>query len=284
MARKIGSLTGRKVIETGEYYRRIAKRMGVSIQELNRIAIDDPSIDAEVDSIFAGLATSDTICVIDSRMAWWFMPNTISLHLTISPSVAAKRLYGRGNEGYKSIDDALKEGYWHRTEYDRSRFLSTYNVDIARLRNYDYVIDTSSISVEDVTKIIRDLIVQSRDDDDRGRPRNIVVSPHCLYPSQSIRDINSDSDPSCDFEGTNPIQIGYSYPYFFILDGHHRIRNGLRAGVTSFQPILIGEGEEYVVANISADQYFTDSVTLSRIYDWNIETGLNVPVIPTLLR
>ena len=84
----------------GNIVRRIAKRRGVSIVELDKIAVHDKSIDKEIDKIHLKLKDKDNF-VIDSRIAFRFFPDSIKIFLICKPEIAAKRIYKEQRYGEK---------------------------------------------------------------------------------------------------------------------------------------------------------------------------------------
>ncbi|HNG89589.1 MAG TPA: cytidylate kinase family protein, partial [Saprospiraceae bacterium] len=66
--------TGYEYISTGRIQRNLAQEMGLDTLEMNRRADTDPSIDQRIDSIFVSLGTDPKGYIVDSRMAWFFLP------------------------------------------------------------------------------------------------------------------------------------------------------------------------------------------------------------------
>jgi len=147
---------GARRVSTGEAQRHIAEQRGVSTLELNRLAEADPTIDEEVDSVFRSLASLREALVVDSRLAWHFLPDALKVHLVVSPEAAADRVLrreGSAAEHYRTRSEAL--GKLHdRASAERERFLAVYGVDIFDLGNYDLVIDTTRVAPEDVAAAV----------------------------------------------------------------------------------------------------------------------------------
>jgi AAA domain len=76
-------------VSTGEAQRQIAAARGITTLELNRLSEDDPSVDDEIDSVFRSLAQSPDSLVVDSRLAWHFLPAAFKVHLVVDPEVGA---------------------------------------------------------------------------------------------------------------------------------------------------------------------------------------------------
>ena len=148
--------TGFEYLSTGRIQRKIAEDMGVDTLELNRLADTDPSIDERIDSVFISLAHDPKGYVVDSRMAWFFIPGSFKVYLQTDVRVAAQRIMNdpnRNREQYASEDEAV-EKILARKASENARFLSKYGADCADLNNFDLVIDTTNKTREEVAELI----------------------------------------------------------------------------------------------------------------------------------
>jgi cytidylate kinase len=144
-------------IYTGDILRRIAERHGMSVLELNRYAETHPEIDEEVDNTFKNLADAENL-IIDSRLAWHFLPDSFKVFLTVRPNVAAARVFEdtkRSNEKYSSQEEALKY-LSNRKQSELKRYYDLYGIDCAQMSNYDLIVNTSDITPEEVAERILD--------------------------------------------------------------------------------------------------------------------------------
>ena len=138
-------------IYTGKIQRMIADRFNMTTAELNKYAETHPEIDAEIDSTFKSLNNA-THLIVDSRMAWFFLPHSFKVYLKTDLPVAIDRIYGdnlRINENYSSKEEAA-DLITARKESENKRYLELYGADCANLSNFDLVIDTSQLTPEQV--------------------------------------------------------------------------------------------------------------------------------------
>lgn len=142
---------------TGDAQRQIAQQMGMTTIELNHEADINPEIDEKIDGVFKGLNQSLTPYAIDSRMAWYFMPDSFKVKLEVSPLAAAERIMNdqkrSGEKKYESIDEALK-AMSVRRHSEVERFKKTYQVNIEDNSNFDLIIDTTKLSPKEVVQEI----------------------------------------------------------------------------------------------------------------------------------
>jgi len=145
-------------VYTGKIQRAIAQKYQMTTLELNKYAETHPEIDAEIDSTFKSLNDS-TDLIVDSRLAWFFIPNSFKVFLQTDVMVSAKRISNdnqRENEGYLSTEEAV-EKIRARKSSENKRYMELYGADCNDLSQFDLVIDTSHITPEEVA----DRIVES---------------------------------------------------------------------------------------------------------------------------
>lgn len=148
--------TGFTYVSTGRIQRQIAEEMGIDTLELNRLADTDPSIDERIDGIFIQLGNDPGNFIVDSRMAWFFLPKSFKVYLKIDVHIAAARILSdanRSSEQYASIDDAVPK-ILARKKSENDRFLSKYSADCANFDNFDLVVDTASRTPDEVAGLI----------------------------------------------------------------------------------------------------------------------------------
>lgn len=145
---------GYEVYSTGKVQREIAARKGMTTLELNQYAHTHPEIDEEIDSAFAGLSHRPEGLIVDSRLAWFFMPNSFKIYMRVPVEVAAARIMGdptRKGESYATIDQAIAD-ITARKRSENERFLIKYNCDCGNMANFDYIAETADHTPEAVAE------------------------------------------------------------------------------------------------------------------------------------
>src|SRR3989338_8742088 len=137
----------------GDLMREQAKEKNVTILRLNQMAETDASIDKWLDERQEQLGKTEDNFIIDSRIAFKFIPHAIKIMLDVDDDIAAHRIFiappRDGENEYKSEDDAKKNPILRR-ESEISRLKRYYCVNPYDKKNYDLVIDTSYITPEKV--------------------------------------------------------------------------------------------------------------------------------------
>jgi len=158
VAKELAKRLGIKHYSTGDFMRKLAAERGMSLIELSKIAEKDFSIDDAIDSWLRKLAKQENDFVVDSRLAFHFIPDAVKIYLDVNLNIAAKRIFSgpvRETETKKIGNvETLKEELKQRMESERKRYMKYYGVDIDDKSNYDLVIDTSNISAEEVVEKI----------------------------------------------------------------------------------------------------------------------------------
>ena len=146
---------GYEYIYTGNIQREIAKRYNMTTLELNKYSETHPEIDEEIDATFKSLNNS-THLIVDSRLAWFFIPKSFKVFLKTDLAVSANRILEdnrRETENYPSKEAAIKN-IIARKESEHKRYTELYGINSLDLSNFDLIIDTSYITPQEVANII----------------------------------------------------------------------------------------------------------------------------------
>lgn len=152
-AREVAKRTGFRLITTGNIFRNLAAEKGISLTELNELAEKQAEIDKMVDDYLISLNDSMENLVLDSRMAWHFVRNTLKVRLTVDPDVAFERIFrdvADLREKFPDIETA-KDEVARRKASEVLRYKNLYGVDISDEQNFDLVINTSYKAPQDIT-------------------------------------------------------------------------------------------------------------------------------------
>jgi len=143
---------GLNVYSMGQIQRSLAQKYNMDVLAFNKYMETHPEIDEEIDTELVKIGQRDENMVLDSRMAWHFVPDSFKVYLTVELDEAARRIMNdqRGKvECYACIDDA-RRCLMERKQSEKLRYAAKYGVDCSNLDNYDLVIDATSISPEQV--------------------------------------------------------------------------------------------------------------------------------------
>lgn len=250
---------GAEVYSTGTIQRQIATEMGMTTLQLNQYMETHPEIDGKIDDGLRALEHSEKNLIIDSRMAWHFVPSSFSVYMAADSYVSAERILkaGRESEPFKTVEEAVAS-ISDRRKSEMFRYSHLYGVNIKDLENYDYVIDTSYIPPELVAEHIAAHFVLHRAG--KQYPR------YELCPARLLPCLNGEGEPAF-FE-----QDGF----YFIARGERKIAEAIRAGAPLVSCARAqGEyGEECAKKHCTSD----------KIAAWERETGAKIARLPAWLK
>ena len=131
-------------------FKKIASKKKISLMELQKIASSDESYDKRLDAEIVKKAKKGN-CVVTTWLGPWMVKNAdLRVWLEVSETERAKRLANRDKMTY---EEALK----HIKERDRNnweRYKKYYNIDIYDRSIFNLVIQSDSLSPEQVAEMI----------------------------------------------------------------------------------------------------------------------------------
>jgi cytidylate kinase len=156
LARGLGYLH----FSSGDFFRAIGKERGFDVLATNLLAEQEKAIDEAVDQKLRELGEKEEEMVIDSRMAWHWMPYSFRVYLDLNLTVAAERIITHTDEARRAaefIPDSpvlYAKTLQDRLDSETKRYQNLYNANPYDSLNYDLVVDTSKHDIDTVQKII----------------------------------------------------------------------------------------------------------------------------------
>ncbi len=162
-AKKIVSQLGFKHFSSGDFMRQIAKEHNITLEELAKIAEKKDWVDKEIDDYVKQAGLKEKV-VIDSRLAFHFIPNSFKVYLDLNPKIAAERMLNdmkdnparhfENNEEVWSVEEMVKKSA-KRLASDRKRYYDLYGIkNHADHNNFNLVVNTEKNNLEQVANII----------------------------------------------------------------------------------------------------------------------------------
>ncbi len=143
---------------TGTIMRELAAEAGVSILEYNQMCVDDPTEDRKIDDRTreVAIARCDENMIFDSRMAWFFAPDTFKVYVTVDPAVAAGRVHIDPRPGEPDSAAEIYEELENRSKVEQARFVKFYGpgADYYDWNNFNLIVDSTNRSAEEVARVI----------------------------------------------------------------------------------------------------------------------------------
>lgn len=212
---------GYRIESAGLIFRRLAEQHGMTAKEFNQFIESNPKYDNMVDDTIKEMGEKEENIIFDSRLAWFFVPKSFKIYMYVDVDTATERIFndkGRVSESYSDMATAKKE-IIERRQSEVLRYKNFYNADINNYKNYDFIIDTSHATKDEVN----DLVLSSFRAFEQGEAYNRVwLSPKNLDLSKNAcneEDIN-----------TEEIEIVKRDGKFHVFKGHAQVRKALEEG------------------------------------------------------
>jgi cytidylate kinase len=271
VAAELKQLTGFDVIGTGTIQRAIATRRGLTTLELNKISQTDRSIDDEIDSYVVETGKTQDRLILDSRLAWHFIPTAFKVFLAVDPVVGAERVFNasRNDEHNPSLAATL-ENNLKRQAIEDQRFHQLYNVNFRKYGNYDLIIDTSYASPVAIAAKIKECFEAWL----KHQPySSLWISPRKLLPTKAINHEHTNNS-------IKEIAVFVCNGFIYIRDGHWQVMAAHQTGCDLIAAkILTEEPDDELSAGLSAGEAAND-VSLDLLHDWEASMGFKYTCYP----
>lgn len=127
----------------------MALEKGITLDELNTLGETDDSTDTIVDDYQKELGQKNDNFVIEGRLSWHFIPQSLKIFLDCQPSAGAFRILASKNErpDEKLASDpiAVQRLLEARLASDQRRYKKIYGLDYMDKGHYDLFIDTTPL-------------------------------------------------------------------------------------------------------------------------------------------
>ena len=149
-----------KFYSMGDLRGKIALKRGLTIDQLNEIGKKEIWTDKEVDDFQKNLGKKEDNFVVDSWLGFYFIKDSIKIYLKVGINKAAERIFQdqREDEEHKDTVEEIKAMIEKRIKETAKRYKKYYNVNFQDEKNYDFVLDTTNLAIEESLKKIVNFI------------------------------------------------------------------------------------------------------------------------------
>ncbi len=207
-----------RIESAGLIFRRLAEQHGMTAKEFNQFIESNPKYDNMVDDTIKEMGEKEENIIFDSRLAWYFVPKSFKIYMYVDVDTATERIFndtGRVSESYSDMATAKKE-IIERRQSEVLRYKTFYNIDINNFKNYDFIIDTSHATKDEVNEAV----LSNFRAFERGKAYDrILLSPRNLIIENDVE--NTDSDD---------IEIEKRDGKFYVVKGFSKVRAALQEG------------------------------------------------------
>jgi CMP/dCMP kinase len=143
-------------IYIGQFMREEALKRGITLEEFGKLQEEDDSIDREMDAMQKDASKKTDRGVFEGRTAWHFVEQpTVRIFLSVDPEIGAQRVFSDKKNSlrdkYNSLEEVKKRNT-SRKASEKKRYWNYYQIDAYDHKNFDVVVDTSDIDIDNVFK------------------------------------------------------------------------------------------------------------------------------------
>ncbi len=147
-AKQVAKMLNLQHFSSGDFLRQVATERGMNIKELMIAAETDPQIDYDIDAVLQSKSNEENL-IIDSRLAFHWIPKSFKVYLEIDPDIAAERMLidldtnesRQQSEHAKNLSE-MKQNMIERHESDIKRYQNLYQLNHTDHAHFDLVINT----------------------------------------------------------------------------------------------------------------------------------------------
>lgn len=141
-------------VYAGQIFCEQARERGLSVEEFGKLSEQDDSIDRELDAMMSEKSKEIERGIFEGRVSWHFVESPdCKVFIAVEPHVGAERAFGdRDNpkrDKYASVAEVMA-AHAKRKQSERTRYQKYYNIDSYDQVNYDVVIDTTKLNIDQV--------------------------------------------------------------------------------------------------------------------------------------
>lgn len=162
-AKTVAAELGFMHFSSGDLFRAVSKEHGQDLLESNLAAEKSDGIseiDQLVDQRLRDIGENESEVVIDSRMAWHWMPGSFKVFLNLDIETAAERILASMTPERIAVEHIPSDPHEYaqnlqgRLDSETRRYKRMYDVDPYNIDNYDLVINTKTTKPEEVARLI----------------------------------------------------------------------------------------------------------------------------------
>lgn len=156
LARRLANTLSYEYIYTGQTFRDLAKKKGLSIEDFYAEMKNNSKLEREIDERQAKLMREKDNLVVQGRVAWYFAKlspfQVFNVFLTVDPMVGAERVAQRPESKGKTVREVARGNIFRETT-ERERYKMLYEIqNHLDPRHYDFMLDTSKLTEDEVFK------------------------------------------------------------------------------------------------------------------------------------
>jgi cytidylate kinase len=149
------------MFSTGDFARHLAIERNMTLEAFNEMVAHTRELDLLIDAELERIEQSKDHIVVDSHLAFHFIPSGFSVFLEIPPEESAQRIFNdssseirqQSGDTMKTLEEA-RERTEKRVKNHLDRYKRHYDINPYGQSQYDIVVDTMDQAPEEVADVI----------------------------------------------------------------------------------------------------------------------------------
>lgn len=160
IAKKLAKELNYDFISVGDLQGELALEKGITITELMTLEKTETNIHKEIDEKTKKLGETKDNFVVEGWLAYHFIPHSFKIFLIVDEKVGCERIFNdyRPDEPKKETLEKTLENQRHRLKETQEGFQKAHGIDFLDQSQYDYILDTTNLTPEQITQKILEQI------------------------------------------------------------------------------------------------------------------------------
>lgn len=187
----------------GDLREEFAKSRGMTIEQLNELGKTNPRTDTEADEYQREWAGKNPDFILDGRLSYHFIPDSIRIFLDVSKQTGAGRIMQNPREDEKkctTLEEKITANI-ERCQSDIERYSRIYGIsNCYKEENFDIVIDTTNRTPEQVLDLVKKKIF---DYNQKMHPPKFYLA-HATESRKNVREWEKSFEKRTEIQLVNP--------------------------------------------------------------------------------
>lgn len=138
-------------LSSGDIFRHKAGELGLELNNFEKLCLRNSKYDIELDNYVAEFGKKNGNCVVESRLAYHFIPDSIKVKLICDYITRIRRVAGRDGIAFSATSEKTN----FRENIAKKRYRKLYGIkDFGSDKKFDLIVDASKKSVEEIVAMI----------------------------------------------------------------------------------------------------------------------------------
>ncbi len=154
-AKLLGEKLDYKVVSGGNFFRQMAKELGMNLYDFDEFVKKNPEYDQKLDNFQKKFGEENDNFILESRIGWFFVPDSFKIKLICDEKIRINRIIERDGGEFEEIQKKETE----RLLAINQRYKELYKIEDFRAdENFDLIVDTSFLKPMEVVEVILEKI------------------------------------------------------------------------------------------------------------------------------